>query len=163
MAIKPIKRAETLLPLSREHHFDLLLAWKIRKGIQQEVDPARMAAYICYLDEELMDAHFRDEETLLFDRMPPEDTPCRRARQEHEEIRRLVGEIAKGERDTEVFSRLADAVEAHVRYEERELFPYLEQQLPADLHAEIAAALAAKHEGFTEVWDDPFWGKSGAK
>jgi len=157
MPIKPIKRTEALLPLSREHHFDLLLAWKIRKGMKAGVAPSRIADYIRYLDEYLMTAHFADEEILLFDQLPKEDALCQRARREHHEIRDLIAGITGGEEDVSLFAKLADAVEAHVRFEERELFPYLEQQIPAGKQREIATELALNHDGFIEVWNDHFW------
>lgn len=145
------------MPLSREHHFDLLLAWKLRKGISYEIEPARMAAYIQYLDENMMHAHFDDEEKELFALMP-EDKKIIRAMNEHDEIRELITQIVV-EKDDRVttFNQLADRVEAHVRFEERELFPYLEEKLSSDLLENIESAIHKKHQGFQEVWEDAFW------
>lgn len=160
MPITPIKRAETLLPLSREHHFDLLLAWKIRKGLKGGAELPRIAAYIGYLDTALMKDHFADEERLLFDQLPPGDELCVRARQEHDMIRGLIAAITGDQQqDSALYLKLADAVEAHVRYEERELFPYLEQEIPPRKQRELATELALNHDGFIEVWEDNFWGR----
>lgn len=39
---QPIKRHPSLQPLSREHHYGLLLSWKIREGFKREVPPERI-------------------------------------------------------------------------------------------------------------------------
>jgi hemerythrin-like domain-containing protein len=158
MSPEPIKRGKALMPLSREHHIDLLLAWKIRQGLKNNVSPGRMAAYIQYLDDHLMAAHFRDEEKLLFDQLPAEDMPCMRARKEHQQIRQMMHEICeKHSDDLALFNRFADTVEAHVRYEERELFPYLENKLSAEKLEGIEQVIAGNHGAFSEIWDDEFW------
>ena len=33
----PIKRTSSLISYSKEHHFGLLLVWKIRQGIKREI------------------------------------------------------------------------------------------------------------------------------
>jgi hypothetical protein len=43
--IKPIKRSAALSPLSREHHEGLLFAWKIRQGLQKNIDPERISKF----------------------------------------------------------------------------------------------------------------------
>lgn len=162
MSIKPIKRSEALLPLSREHHVDLLLVWKIRKGVAGQVDTGRMASYIQYLDTQLMAAHFADEEALLFDQLPPDDPLCERGRKEHDEIRGMIRTIAgKRPPETDLFVRFANAVEAHVRFEERELFPYFEVKIPQEKLRKIAEELLGKHDVFVDSWQDEFWGSKG--
>ena len=159
MAEKPIKRSKAFMPLSREHHFDLLLAWKLRKGLAYDVKPERMAAYVGYLDEHLMRAHFADEEQELFAHFP-QDEKVQRALAEHRQVRDWVDRIVSGQRkDADAFNALADLVEAHVRFEERELFPYLENLFSPGEHMRIEKAIAEKHSGFQEVWADPFWAK----
>lgn len=155
---KPIKRSQALMPLSREHHFDLLLSWKIRKGLKNNIDPSRIALYISYLSKNLFSDHFKDEEELLFDLLPSDDTLCNRARGEHNEIRKLIASICVEKKyDDTLFHELADKVEAHVRFEERELFPYLEKELSAEKLKSIEKTIEEKHGLFQEVWEDEFW------
>lgn len=161
MSNTPIIRSRALLPLSREHHFDLLLAWKIRQGLCRGVGPYRIAAYIRYLDEALMRAHFSDEEKLLFDQLPPSDILCQRARDEHTQIREIMMELCEGHsKDEDLFYRFAELIEAHVRYEERELFPYLENTLPVGTLKATEAKLTGTHDGFIEQWEDVFWART---
>lgn len=158
MSQKPIIRSKALLPLSREHHFDLLLAWKIRQGLSQHIALSRIADYIRYLDEGLIRAHFSDEEQLLFDLLPLGDALCQRARDEHTQIREIIMEICEGHsQDERLLYRFSDLIEAHVRYEERELFPYLEKKLPAQKLKEVEAVIGRSHDVFCEQWEDAFW------
>jgi len=161
MSTSPIKRNKALVALSREHHFDLLLAWKLRRGIKAGVTASRMGAYVNYLNEQLIAAHFRDEENLLFDRLPKNDKMCGRALKDHQRLRELITLVtATGNHDLNLFNELSDLIEDHVRYEERELFPYLEQQLPAGDLSEAEKKLDERHQGFRETWEDAFWEKS---
>jgi hemerythrin-like domain-containing protein len=158
MSAEPIKRSKALLPLSREHHVDLLLAWKIRKGLNNHTEHRRMADYVRYLEENLMDGHFSDEEKLLFDLLPQEDEMCTPARNDHKQIRYLIAEICERKKDDDhLFRELSDLVEAHVRYEERELFPYLETKLSFEKLEEMEKILSAKHDVFNDTWQDTFW------
>lgn len=158
MPSEPIKRSKALLPLSREHHVDLLLAWKIRKGLNNHAEYQRMADYVKYLEENLMNEHFDDEERLLFDLLPEDDKMCANAREEHKQIRHLITEICdKKIYDNSLFRQLANLVEAHVRYEERELFPYLETKLLEQKLGEVAKILTEKHDVFNDTWQDTFW------
>jgi hemerythrin-like domain-containing protein len=158
MSYRPITRSKALLPLSREHHFDLLLAWKIRQGLSEQVALPRIAAYIRYLDEELIGSHFSDEERLLLDQLPREDSLCQRTRDEHTQIREIIMEICEGHsKDKSLFYHFADLMEGHVRYEERELFPYLEERLPEGELAQIEKVISRTHDVFCEQWEDAFW------
>lgn len=157
MSQQPIKRSKAFMPLSREHHFDLLLAWKLRKGISYDIAPERISAYIQYLDAQMMREHFADEENEIFSLLP-EDKLVLRAIKEHRQIRELISQIVeKGRGNTALFHQLADLVEAHVRFEERELFPYLEEKLSKGSLAEIESSIHEKHRGFNEIWPDTFW------
>ena len=45
MKTEPLKRSKALQSLSREHHYGLLLCWKIRSGLKKAVDIERIKAY----------------------------------------------------------------------------------------------------------------------
>ncbi len=161
MSTLPIKRSKALVALSKEHHFDLLLAWKLRRGIKAGVSASRMGAYVNYLNEQLIAPHFRDEEILLYDRLPKNDKMCSRALKDHQRLRELIALVTKADnQDLNPFTELSDLIEDHVRYEERELFPYIEQQLPAGDLSEAEKKLDERHKGFREVWEDVFWEKT---
>ena len=52
--------------------------------------------------------------------------------------------------------RLADIMETHIRFEERELFPSLETQLSPSQLAEVKEKLD-KHSVSCEIWTEEFW------
>ncbi|MBO9154130.1 hypothetical protein ACFOTA_18085 [Chitinophaga sp. GCM10012297] len=54
--------------------------------------------------------------------------------------------------------RLADAVDHHIRFEERMLFPHIETVMPADKLAETGARLQQSHQAVTkDDYPDEFW------
>ena len=144
MENKPIKRNENIVILSREHHDGLLFAWKLRQGQKHGIVPERMAPYVSYFWESHLLEHFREEETLLFDKV---DSPLvTKAREQHESIKALIATIAGGEvGNATVYSQLADAITDHIRFEERELFPYLESTLSEDQLSQVGAVLEQLH------------------
>lgn len=154
---KPIKRSEYIIVLSRDHHAGLLFCWKIKEGLKRGIDPQRIIPYIKYFWEEHLKDHFREEETLLFDKLDNELVA--RARQDHqlltEFIKRITGGEIKGFKDYFSFTEL---LTDHIRFEERILFPFIEQQLPKTVLVNIAANLATSHSSaFNDTYADEFW------
>ena len=154
---KPIKRSPQLLLLSREHHAGLQCAWKIRQGLKAGVDTDRIREYIRYFWENHLTAHFRSEEELLYN--TSDNELCKQALLEHAEMRKLITRINEDvHKDVQLYGQFADNIEAHIRMEERQLFPLLESILPADKLAEIGTALAEGHEPlFKDEYLDEFW------
>jgi hypothetical protein len=62
----PIKRHQAIVSFSKDHHFGLLLVWKIRKGLNKTVDPVRISNYVTFFLKEDLEKHFKEEEQLLF-------------------------------------------------------------------------------------------------
>jgi len=56
----------------------------------------------------------------------------------------------------DLFSKLADSVETHVRYEERQLFPHLEKIL-TEKHLKFIGAQLKKEEIAKDNYEDEFW------
>ena len=53
----PIKRHSALLEFSREHHFGLLLVWKVRQGLKKDIDLIRITDYIVFFFEKDLIQH----------------------------------------------------------------------------------------------------------
>ena len=62
----PIKRHQAVVSFSKDHHFGLLLVWKIRQGLGKSVNAERISKYVVYFFKEDLEKHFKDEELLLF-------------------------------------------------------------------------------------------------
>ncbi|MGI8635873.1 MAG: hemerythrin domain-containing protein [Segetibacter sp.] len=156
MENKPINRNEHIVSLSKDHHTTLLFCWKIRTGLKHEVAVDRMVSYVQYFWQQHLLPHFVEEETILF--LPVQDDMVHRALIEHRKIRGNIKVLHNAGEDTKIqLAALANLVDDHVRYEERELFPHLEQILTNAQLERIGKQLNEKHEKFKDNFADEFW------
>ena len=155
---KPIRRNENIAKLSRDHHASLMFCWKLRQGIKQHISTERVVNYIKYFLDSHMLIHFKEEEEILF--QPIRDDKVHKAINDHVEISKLAHSVlVSGKEDLSVkLSQLADLVDAHVRYEERILFPHLEQNLTDDQLENIGRAIS--DEAIKDLYKDEFWVRS---
>ena len=157
---KPIKRNEHIVKLSKDHHFTLLFCWKIRNGLKFGVAPTRIVNYVNYFWQHLMQPHFNEEETILF--APVKDAAVQRALDEHAQIAEQIRGLTADENNAvNQLSTLAYTVDNHVRYEERELFPHLENVLTDEQLNAIGKQLDAQHGPILkDNFADEFWLKN---
>jgi hypothetical protein len=154
---QPIKRHAAIVSFSKDHHFGLLLVWKIRQGLKRTIDAERISRYVQFFFKEDLGKHFKEEEELLFCRLPTEDVLRRRAEADHRAIRQLVVAMEDDGRDTALLVQLADRLEEHIRFEERELFNHLQDRiLSEDLEA-IAGRFPNDNKLLEDAWEDKFW------
>jgi hemerythrin-like domain-containing protein len=127
-----MKRSAALIPLSHDHHQALFVAKLLRDAPDAEDrGEAARSAFLEFWRNDGED-HFRIEEAVL---APGAGLPAGlaeegliRMREEHVQIRDLAGSIGfdtEPEKLREIGQTLAD----HVRFEERELFPLIEDSL----------------------------------
>jgi hemerythrin-like domain-containing protein len=158
MEKKPIRRSKHIVTLSREHHTGLLFCWKIRQGLKKKVDTARMQKYVAYFWQYHLHQHFQEEEIHLFAKV--QDELCTKALKQHQNIRDLIQQVASSSPSEELLRQLADTVDAHIRFEERELFPHLENKLDEQELIRIGAALEQTHANpATDDFADEFWAR----
>jgi hemerythrin-like domain-containing protein len=158
MKPKPIKRHPALIPVSQDHHFGLLLVWKIRKGIEKEVDTERIKDYLHYFMKEHLEAHFQMEENILFPFLAKNDLLRKQAEQQHQHLRQKQQEIAtKEDVPVELLTGFADELESHIRFEERKLFQHMQSELSENDLQEMETAIRKIHEKVVEEWMDEFW------
>jgi hemerythrin-like domain-containing protein len=151
---KPIKRSEELAPLSREHHEGLLFVWKIRQGLKNETDINEIARFVQWFWSTELKRHFQREETILVPLLKDEPLLLRMM-DEHQEIEALI-HINEQIADEDLLVKLADTINDHIRFEERQLFPLVEQKLtPAQL-TEAGSRLNVKPEACSP-WPNAFW------
>ena len=150
-----MKRNEHIVPLSRDHHFGLLLCWKIRQGVKRNIPPARIQKYVCHFWDTQLHTHFEEEETFLFSQV--NDKLCDRAFDEHKEIEARIAAI-RDHPSVEALLALAGCIDGHIRFEERELFPFLESRIPAEKLAVIGQQLEHSHSvPPADHYGDEFW------
>jgi hemerythrin-like domain-containing protein len=142
----PLKRSRELKPLSSEHHQALLVAFQLKKGLAGHGETAGAPKDLPGLvnlarryEDALLHTHTRAEEELLGRHLDGEQ--FHRLRFEHQELIRLM-ELAKTGKPPDAraaLSAFAELLERHVRWEEQELFPFLESQVE---EAELVHVLA---------------------
>lgn len=153
----PIKRSEALIQFSREHHFGLLLVWKIRQGFKKNIEPVRISDYTNFFFENELSEHFQEEEKDLFVKLPVDDPLRRQAFEEHKHIYKLVADIQKDSLNTKLLTEFADSLENHIRFEERILFNHLQQHLSEKELKKLEESHSKREDDVDDKWDDHFW------
>jgi len=150
-----MKRHESLKPLSRDHHHGLQLCWKLRTGLQKNVDPARMMAYCQRFHAEHLVPHFGLEEEVLFPILGNDHELVKRALAEHRRLTRL---FTGTDDPTARISQIEEELEAHIRFEERVLFTAIEAVATAEELDRINALHGPlEPKGTDETVEDVFW------
>jgi len=142
-----VKRDDSLRPLSRQHLVALTTAMKLRRASSSE---GLADAFLEFWRDDGRN-HFRVEEEVLLPTWAMHAAVDRagvaRMLEEHLAIRRSVLEIEAGGLSTEGAHRLGQLLDAHVRFEERELFPLIEAALDESALAQLALAIEKAEAG----------------
>jgi len=126
-----MKRSEALQPLSREHHTALALAKACERAVQsrdeEKVNKTCQRVIQAFSDE--LEPHFQYEEQSLLPLLrSPENQPLeQRTWEDHRQLRALLDGLRQN--NIEALDRFGKLLSDHVRFEERELFPMLENML----------------------------------
>ncbi len=157
METKPLKRNENIVKLSRDHHAGLLFCWKIRQGVKFHVEKNRMARYVKYFWDHHFSTHFREEEEFLF--APVKNDEVQKAIEDHQKIKIFIDKIAVSgmEKEEDVLLELADTIDDHIRFEERVLFPQLQEELSDEQLQKIGEQIV--DQPLTDNYEDHFWVK----
>lgn len=153
----PIKRHDSLVPFSRDHHFGLLLVWKIKQGLNRQVDPVRISNYVRYYFQGDIFPHFKEEETHLFSMLENDDPLRLRAEEEHTNLRNLLKQLENDAANTNLLVEIARSLAEHIRFEERELFDYMQKIVSADQLQLIHSHEGKESRDADSKWDDHFW------
>jgi iron-sulfur cluster repair protein YtfE (RIC family) len=144
------RRHDSLIPLSREHQYALMLCLRINRGlIEHDADSnwlqMKAAQAVEFFEGDLA-THFQAEEEHLF----PAMWDLAGAPQiidelllEHGKIRRLIDQLRRVELSTlaSTLKKLADTLEVHIRKEERALFPIYEHQASPETMVRVERAI----------------------
>jgi hemerythrin-like domain-containing protein len=129
-----MKRDEALRELSRDHHQALYRSMRMKRAGQGDVDDVRADVLGFWRDHGAR--HFRIEEEILLPGFATAGDPSHealvRVLVDHVWIRERMERLAADELDVSAIHQLGDRLDAHVRHEERVLFPLIEDALDAD-------------------------------
>lgn len=153
----PIKRKEALLRFSREHHYGLLLIWKIREGLKKNIAPERISDFILYFFEHDLKSHFQKEEIDLFARIDGNNELVKTALKEHQQLKGMIEELRKDKKNTELITKFSDELDKHIRFEERTLFNEIQNTLSDKDLIELEATHQLKPHDVSDEWEDKFW------
>lgn len=144
------RRHDSLIPLSREHQYALMMCLRIHRGlIERHEDPewlkVKAGHAVRFFDGDLV-THFKAEEEFLFPMMKELQGAASIIDQllaEHERMRMLCEQLRRIETTTlaATLMEFADTLEAHIRKEERELFPIYEQQASPEEMSRVEHAI----------------------
>ena len=136
-----MKRHPALVPLSEDHHHELVQARKLVRAADATA-VERLGVGAAYVDAFFTDTvrHFRDEEEAVFPLYAAyagdDDPLLARTLREHMELhglaRALRAEVAAGDVPPETLRALGTLLSDHVRMEERELFEAMQRLVPAE-------------------------------
>jgi hemerythrin-like domain-containing protein len=153
---QPIKRSRELAPLSREHHEALLLGWKLRQGIRYNTEASLMGRYTQWFLQHHLEEHFAKEEEGFARILPGTHPMIVRMKADHATIKSQVSSLANNA-SYMALEELAQKITDHVRFEERELFPLIEQTAtPEQLQSILEHG--SKNPSSVE-WNQEFWVK----
>jgi hypothetical protein len=156
--VSPLKRNPELVTLSREHHFELLFSWKIKQGLANQVDHKILQAYVRYFWDHNLENHLEKEEKIVVQVLSEADPMRFRLQQDHDLIRSLVAYLySEQENVGYLLDALQQLVTVHVRFEEREFFPYLERVATPGQLILIGLEMGKYEEAHEDAFLPAFW------
>jgi mannose-6-phosphate isomerase-like protein (cupin superfamily) len=155
-----VRRRPALVPLSHDHHHALVEARRLRRAAEGPEAAAAAAAFLRFFRDDSV-RHFREEEELLFPLVADVDEarePVVRALLEHQRLHALAAELdedlAGGDAPGETMEELGRLLHDHVRYEERVLFPLIENVLGDALPPELPRGRGESEPGWAAASED---------
>ena len=139
-----MKRHEALAPLSREHHSALILAQVMKKGAPaykgMPTDTEGKVSYAVDFYKTHLVEHFHKEEMILEKVKHVDETIAELTKEiiaEHEDLRKDFTMLETAEDKIAALDTTGNLLEAHVRKEERVLFPLIQEHCGDDLLSQL--------------------------
>lgn len=141
-------RHPAIAELSRDHHQALVQAMALKRA--KDANAAQVAAeFVVFFDAEAQ-RHFEIEEQVLLPHYAlfaglevAVDPLIAQMLREHVEIRAMVETLRRGEFDTALVREAGQRLDAHVRHEERKVFPKIQESLSDEQLTDLAIVVEA--------------------
>ena len=135
-----MKRSPALTALSHDHHKALVLSKRIEKATSA-AERRALALILPEIFASELEPHFQYEERELLPRLRAAGHTelVERTLADHAQLRALSAEVGSGKLDN--LATFSEALIAHVRFEEREVFETAEEALGRDYLDALLASL----------------------
>lgn len=156
-----MKRNQHLITLSWEHHHGLVTVFRIKRGVSNRTAPELIADFIQFMWSNELKPHFQLEEDYLVPhlvKLGSAATLLKRMTDEHRELEEIATGIKSNPDKIATFiNSFAQGLEKHIRFEERELFPFIEQNVDEKTLENIGGQLKSLHKASCAAWQPEFW------
>jgi len=156
-----MKRNKNLETLSWEHHDGLVIAFRMEKGINNNVAPDIVAQYLLYIWDHSLQHHFWQEEESLTAPLQATSKGRELLQQmldEHRQFKNIVSTIRSNNKDyTPYVMQFYQKLNKHIRFEERKLFPLVEELCSESELKNIGIFLHKNHQPGKKEWNPEFW------
>jgi hemerythrin-like domain-containing protein len=145
-----IKRHRSLRPLSRDHGMGLVCVQRLHKAVRaSENDRLRLSEQIRAVFGNLIGSYLEDEQRILSS-VIPNNVLKDEFKQRHNSVRTLTSKLDRLEPAEDpglgLLSRIADALDEYVRWEEHALFPAIENMLDDEQLEQLSKATGSIEE-----------------
>lgn len=145
-----MRRHESLMPLSRDHHDGLIAAQLLKKGAAKykgmPEDFEGKSKYIVDFYYNHLVPHFEDEEEKLFPLIKSIDVEIdsmlNEIIQEHNLIKNHIKAVEENTHTIESLDKLGNLLDSHIRKEERILFELIQDKCSSQLLDKIKIVLS---------------------
>jgi len=156
-----MKRNKNLETLSWEHHDALVSSLRLRKGVEKNAALSHLRDYLLYVWEHDLPHHFEQEEKALIKSVQDKkgnQILVERVLAEHQRFAILAKEVEEEQGDVrEKIREFAELLEQHVRFEEREFFPFVEESSSDEELEKMGVYLHEEHIPSCKTWNPEFW------
>lgn len=155
-----MQRNKNLYPLSHQHHNGLMAVLLLKKGLQKQADVNTMKEFILAAWNDELNGHFIAEEENLQPsllQLPQLQQLFDQMMEEHQQIRTVVEELLQKNIQEQQIELFKDLLEKHIRFEERELFPFIEQHATAEALEKAGKKLSQLPNGNCSHFPVKFW------
>jgi hemerythrin-like domain-containing protein len=155
-----MRRDTNLRTLSWEHHDGLVLAFRIERGLQNGTDPELIRTYVANAWDEDLSHHFWQEESILpqiLKRSSEGKKLLEKLLRDHNRFREMISDLAEAGDIAPQLRAFGKHLNEHIRFEERQLFPFVEEHAGAQDLKELGAFLSEHHQQKKSCWEPAFW------
>lgn len=155
-----MKRSKDLYPLSHQHHNGLMAVLLLKKGLSKKADAQVMGDFILAAWKEELDEHFIAEEKYLNPsllQLPLLHDLYGQMKAEHQQIREIITVLEEGKSSPALIETFYVLLEKHIRFEERILFPFVEEHASAAALAEAGKQLSHLPNSNCSHYPVKFW------